>query len=405
MDFLRRLTGMGNATDAELQAWHYNAAAGFKSIADLPRTPAQIVFVSDWPMSREAKLASALREAGWQVVLLYRNPPNFEPSKYFDSVQRYSAAVEALSQAASYHPVAYHVFSNWNFDVALTLITYKPGRIVFDNYDTLAGMVNEKEIDATVREQLLLERLCVENADGICCRSLETQLAKRKMGYRYKGRRIFFTDYCWGTNSSAETKRPISPLTVSNVGNIHIDPDHGIDDAHNFHLKVALLLARKNIRIILYKNHLDSRTVTFVGEASGFDPFIRVCHVPVEQLLDELLNLCDAGLICAPVELKDSAHQVYSDAKKTFAIGNKAFDYVDAGLAVVIGTESRFLYWLIKRYHKTLDYDLFMSDVDRGAASIREWQQADPGGPFDGCRRLSVRKQIPRLIRFYEQLA
>ena len=153
------------------------------AVARQPRTPRHVVFISDLPRSREVKLAYGLSQAGWQVTLLYKELPTFDATRYFADSQQYQEPWEALKLAACYTPVAYHVFSNWNFNVAATLIRYKPGKIVFDDYDVMAGVVKDDFLHKNYPGQLELERSCLENADGLCCRGLELQYAKRHLNY------------------------------------------------------------------------------------------------------------------------------------------------------------------------------------------------------------------------------
>ena len=163
--------------------WRMRRAVGAATIAARrPRQSNQIVFVSDRPSSREAKLAHGLRQAGWQVVLLYKTPPAFEAARYFQHAHGYRDEWEALAWCARYRPVAFHVFSTWEFDVAARLVRHRPGKIVFDDYDVMVGMLREEYVGRDFRRQVALERYCLENADGLCCRSLETQFAKRHLG-------------------------------------------------------------------------------------------------------------------------------------------------------------------------------------------------------------------------------
>ena len=47
------------------------------------------------------------------------------------------------------------------------LIHNKLGKIVFDDYDVMAGMVKENFVRKRYPDNLELERFCLENADGL----------------------------------------------------------------------------------------------------------------------------------------------------------------------------------------------------------------------------------------------
>ena len=374
------------------------------SAAKQPRNPKQVVFVADWPRSREARLAYGLKKAGWDVILLYKNQPTFDPAGYFSRIHQYKDPVDALSLATSYTPVVYHVFSNWDFTSALAFIIYKPGKIVFDDYDVFAGMLKKDKLNEQDLIKLDMERLCLENADGLCCRSLETQYAKRKLGYSYRGKRIFFPEYCWNLNNHNNGKSDINSFVIANVGNLYIDKHRHLDDPNNYHLYLALIFAKNNIASYLFKTHLNYRDVSFVNNVTGNNPLIKISQVSYEKLMDELYHFCDAGLICAPPDITASEHELYSQNKRNYAIGNKAFDYIDAGLTVIMDTENKFLFWFIKRYHKVIDFSVFMSDIDKYLGLIRAWQSAGSGELLHASQVLSVSRHIPRLTRFYEDI-
>ena len=275
-----------------------------------PRKPSQegqpaaknslVVFISDTPRSREAKLAYGLNSAGWDVVLLHRDAPTFDVGQDFIDARHYNTPAEALRLAQTFRARIYHLFSNWNFATASVVIRNKPGKVVFDNYDVLAGMVRESIAEKKYPGQLALERYCLEQADGLCCRSLETQVARRTMGYAYKGRRLFFPDYCWDDDAVTICRREPDPCRVANIGNLYIDAHHDIDHARNFHLKLALILEKHNIGSHLYKTSLDRDLTTHFYRATRVSPMILLRNLSYGDLLKEVSTLCHAGLICAP---------------------------------------------------------------------------------------------------------
>ncbi len=365
----------------------------------------QIVFIADMSpfIPRVPKFAYGLKQNGWDVVLLHRNALNFDPKKYFVETRQYGSPDEAAELAASYHPLAYHVFSSWYFNTAAAVIRRKPGKIVFDDYDVMAGMVKDDIARRQYPGQLELERFCLENAEGLCCRSLETQYAKRVMGYKYCGKRIFFPDYCFNKKSFIQ-KKISERLNIANVGNIYINPRSDIDDADNFHLKLSLILSQYKITTYLYHALLTDEILQFLDKILSNNTHIVVKKIGYESLLEEMSQLCHAGLLCAPPSITQKPSEIYNQFKRDLAIGNKIFDYIDAGMPIIMDTESKFLYWLIKRYHKVIDFHAFMSEPPKYIEILRDYLNNNSTELQHSMMTMSICRHIPRLIRFYENI-
>src|SRR5204863_17563 len=96
----------------------------------------------------------------------------------------------------------------WAYSLSLNLDFLKPWKMVFDNTDQLAGMVRPGYLRANFPWQLGLERFCLENAQGLRCRDLGPAYARRHLGYRFRGKTLYFPDYAWGRFNGA-TARPL----------------------------------------------------------------------------------------------------------------------------------------------------------------------------------------------------
>ena len=375
-----------------------------RNVAGRSRTPKQVVFISDRPRSREAKLAYGLQQIGWQVVLLHRQALAFDAGRYCVETRQYRSPWEALRLAACYMPVVYHVFSLWNFEVAATFIRHKPGKIILDDYDVMAGMTKEDFVRKYYPGQLELERFCLENADGICCRSLETQYAKKYMGYKFSGKRIFFADYCWNIAESRVQKSPDGCFTVANIGNLYIDMNRNIDHPKNYHLKLAVLLSQHGIRSYLFLSSLTSDSELFLKNALADNPYIRFGSLRYERLMRELHSQCHAGLICSPPLVTLMPDDAYRPSKRNYGVGNKAFDYIDAAIPIIMDSENRFLYFIVKRYHKVFDFSVFYSDLNECPRLIQNLLINSVEELSRARKILSVSHQAPRLANFYNSL-
>ena len=143
--------------------------------------------------------------------MFYRNEKGLNQN-FFKINFKYNGLLKALWLSRKFNPLVYHVFSSWNFDIAYGLIKKKIGKVIFDDYDVMAGMVFKDFAAEHYPGQIKKEKYCLEHANGICCRSLETQYAKRKLKYNIRCPRIFFPEYVWGRYS--ELKKDVSKMNT-----------------------------------------------------------------------------------------------------------------------------------------------------------------------------------------------
>ncbi|MBI5686976.1 MAG: hypothetical protein HZC54_18050 [Verrucomicrobia bacterium] len=386
-------------SDLSLRA---RAAAARKRL----RTSKQVVFVADRPSSREAKLAYGLRQNGWQVILLHKEPAAFDLSRCCHEARQYSDAREALELACSYAPVAYHLFSSWNFDVAETLVRYKPGKIVFDDYDVLAGMIRSDYLEAHYACQVALERYCLENADGLCCRSLETQYPKRRMGYRYRGKRLLLLDCCWNDQPVAPRPPAAGELHLVYAGNVPCpETDSGKQPAF---VDCAEAITAQGIHLHIYPSH--EVWVRFFAKNPP-KPIARLLQtnprfhvhptVPADAIADEISRFDIAWFDVAAFD--DSYHALYTPEKYVYASTNKIFDYLDAGLPIAMNAP-KFQEFLVRRLRVGSKVQTASAAGGGGYLGGADWH-ALRSNVERARRTLFAARQTKRLIAFYNALA
>lgn len=381
-----------------------------------PRTPKQVVFVSNQPASRQAKLASALREVGWDVILIYCTKPNFEPEKFFTASHQYRYPNEALLMALQYAPVSYHCFASWTFDTAALLVKMKPGPVVFDDYDIFAGIIEDQYTDARP-VAVEKERYCMEHSNGMCNRSLNAQVAKKTMGYKFSPDQIFFPEYCWHTLAPSKPPRAkrTDGLHVVHVGGLapeqffNTDQDcHGYFQGQDIHFVRELSERKIHYHIYPYFGAACEEDIqTAYGaifEESDRNPYFHF-HRPVapEDLADELSQYHLGLVFTSEKVLEKKTDGLYKHPNRLYGTFNKAFDYLDAGLPIVM-------------YGFKLKQRLLGRDGPYIVASREKCPDVLAGldpehiqkyyGPRveEAKNRLSALRHIPRLVRFYEKL-
>jgi hypothetical protein len=372
------------------------------------RTPKLVVFVSDQPRYREAKLAAGLKSAGWDVVLLSKAPPEFDPSLHFSRAIRYRDAWEALQVASEFSPVAFHVFANWFYSTPWAFVQHPPGKIVIDPMDVLGGLTRPQLLDIHYPGQEALERLCFERAHGLCCRSLETQYQKRALGYRFGGKRIFFPDYSLGISPQSAASRGDGEIHVAHIGSITIEK-HEPEDRVGHFLEIARVLARDRIHFHLYGGAAGGgrsyeETYAEYLELEKTSPYFHLHRpVPMAQLISELRGYTFAIHVAGILLNFGDGDRVSTRARHDYYTPSRIFDHIAAGLPVILHN-GRFLFWLTNRLGIGLQVTADFLSTPGSWLMARQPDAAGRRKLQNAWKAVSSETHIPRLIRFYSSL-
>jgi Tetratricopeptide repeat len=369
-----------------------------RSVRAARRRPNQVVFVANKPISREAKLACGLKQAGFEVVLIHHEEPNFDASRYCIETLRYRTPAEALELAWRFNPMVFHVFATWNYAMPALLIRNKPGKIVIDDYDVMAGMVKGAIARRDYPGNLELERYCLENADGLCCRSLEPQFAKRYMGYFYRGKKLFLLDGCWSNCAAPGNRAPkISDGKVHMVycGNISTE----ITGPYDYHQDVAVLLSSHGIHYHIYPYYAHCRAILvpklndYVMKNGGNPACVHV-HPPVasDDLTREISRYHYGLHLMWPNPRSNQADFPYELRGFDYGSTNKIFDYMDAGLPIFVHP-GRLQKFLVERYGS-----------GSAICDLSDLLVTTIPDPLPVPVAFQMEPNIRRLIRFYEAL-
>ena len=387
----RSLIDQNQRLTSEIKGIHNHIIKLASVAARRPRISKQIVFVADLPTSRVVKLAYGLYQAGWQVILLRGAEPWFKETKYFSEIHQYQSPLEALNMGVFYNPAIFHVFSNMNYEVAATFIRHKPGKIVFDDYDVIAGMLNG-DFARKMSRQIELERFCLENADGLCCRSLDTQIAKHELAYNI-GERILFPEFCWGNiNKEEKQNSQKGKIKFCYVGNLRSPGNN--DGGYHIELVAKLqALLKDRFTYDIYPSKGAEQLMPLyrdMAKKQHLDRYMN-CHssLPYEELLSKL-PMYDIGVMAEP--MNEGVISPFYDLNKKYKYGlaNKVFDYIDCGLIILTGPFMPFQYNFIKRYWHLLK----LQDIDCNLNL----------NPINSNNQLAISNHIERLEFFYKGL-
>lgn len=376
------------------------------------RDPKEVVFVGDWPRTRQAKLAFGLRQAGWRTVLLHRAAPNFDASMCFDEVHAFGClnqaapepdAEEALALARTFHPRAYHVFSQWSEVTSEVMIRNKPGPVIYDVHDTVATIWDEGAKAEEPRQ-----RWCMEHADGLCIRDLRHQFLKR-LGYRLPRPKIFFQEYCWRTKDSTEVSNPFpeGEIHLVSAGSFDIEK-LGVRDSGL--LRLGQMMADQGIHLHIFPSTLqllalDGRFENIFSDYIDLEARTGLVHMhrplTVEALAEELRRYTAAFNVTAGLTFRSGMAR-YDPTSLRYNGGARFFDYLEAELPVVLNRESVFVFRFFERFGLVAEASLeAISDMRQTLAPLMGPEAKARARRARGI--YSLEAQIPRLIRFYEQ--
>ena len=305
-------------------------------------TPRAIVMIAERPRSREVKTAFALREAGWRITLLHRRDPTFDAARYFDEVRRFGTDWEALRIACDQTAVAFQVMVNSDYRLAELFLRHRPGPVVVDSYDLMAGMYTDAFFRArpAYADELARERHCLESADGLVCRSGECGFLQRERGY-VPAPSVDVADGCWNLAERTAPQRG-DDIHVVYVGKLVPESESADPFAAEGHkLWLAEALARQEIHLHLFPD-FDSSAGAFEDRFAAYreierrTPFVHF-HAPVapDRLIAALREF-DMGIFVYNNAVAPAGDSFpLTNAKLRHCASNKFYDYLDAGLPIL----------------------------------------------------------------------
>ncbi|MFH1851425.1 MAG: hypothetical protein ABIA75_03695 [Candidatus Neomarinimicrobiota bacterium] len=373
----------------------------------------QIVFVADKPRGREAKLAGVLKSQGWEVILLYQVRPNFPLDDYFTKAIRYHQSWQALYLAAQLSPLAFHVFTLWDYSTADLFGWHKPGKVVIDINDTIKGTASEKYIASSswIQKFVPMEKYLIENADGLCCRDFQVPNAARLGGYQRIKNSVFFPEYCW------DEQVPETPKLSAENGELHIVliGHFGLksmgDEKEAGYWDIIKAFTAQGIHFHIYPHWFYKKVYfrniydTVFGDyyrLADENPYFHIHEsVPMAVVAAEISRY-DFGIHVMRAVLFEEQYERYTVEAMKVCTSARIADYIDAGLPIIC-TRGTYFYQYLKRFGIMVPMD--KSDLESLPALLNAVDQRQAAtGMTQARERLSLTHQANRLTVFYQQL-
>lgn len=369
-----------------------------------------VVLVAECMTPRVQKIGYGLKKKGMKVILFIQDSGEQKLNRrkhlsYFDEWHYFRDKRTLLMLCMRFKPLAYHVFVGARVpDWAVFLVKNKRsiGKIVYDQYDIYRDMYTEE--NTRIIES---EKFCLENADGIVCRSFQTQYLKKTYGYKFKGKRLLFFDYCWNEDIPPKRKKSAGEkLCIVYAGRLLSKKDVGLLNKIEWKgvlqwVQSAQMADAKFI--IIPANDINS---------VEYNAHFRLANRNSSFVLKECMDIRNLFLYEKEMDYGTDSFELYSDQKCNmpcfnfekrvqYASSNKYFDYIDAGIPIITGRPTELLSRYLKRYGVIVD--CILEDLPQKMDWLK-LHRSDYIKPVQEARKvLNIENQIGRLIEFYKR--
>ena len=252
-----------------------------------------------------------------------------------------------------------------------------------------------------LKDELPYEKACLSESDGIIANSLEPREGIKIWNIKQSGKRIFFPLYA-DNDYFLNTKKEFS------YDNLHLVYVGGVFGSHRdkVHYGTTQLhwlidyLGEQKIHFHIYPSpsviKADYAEYEEMAKHSAFFHY----HAPVAQSkLPEEISKYHYGLM--PFFETNSGQ---SDLKFKYATTLKLFNYVEAGLPILVASDVLYQSWLVNRYSlgKTVAGKEDFKNVRKLIGDIPYDEQVRK--LVESREKLSLKKHTPRILEFYKAL-
>jgi hypothetical protein len=365
----------------------------------------RIVFISERPGQREAKLAFGLRHAGWDVTLLHRKPPSFDDRSDFTEFHRFSSPWHAVELAHRARARLFHVFSANCDDTCARIVDNKPGRVIIDFYDhfhPVADGIPELEVRYAV--DIARQRHCIEHADALCCRDLQMQYDRRTTQIARRIPLIYFPDYCWNL-TSFQDRHADSAIHIVQIGWMGFET-RGVEDVGCFRVLKTFVNAGCHAHVYVHpasppmgSKDFDSLFADYLRLAASTGRMHIHPTVSPDRLIKELAQY-DFGFNITNAMALDIPWNTHNPRRLPFCGSSRMFDYLDAGLGLLLSPQLKLMAHQFRSSGVVLDAIALLQSKD-----ILKSLRRPPRDRVAAAReQLSIRRHIHRLTSFYERM-
>jgi hypothetical protein len=244
------------------------------------------------------------------------------------------------------------------------------------------------------------EKNCLLLSNGIVAHSMESNVAIRKYS-KDKPPAIFFPLYCdndfFKNNTKQLSEDHIHLVYAGGVAGSHRNKTHyGSIQFHN----LIKILSEQKIHFHIYPSPSIHSTDKTEYEQIAVNNIYFHFHKSVSQEnLAYELNKYHFGIL--PFFLEDTQQ---SSEKYKYATTLKLFNYIEAGIPIIVSQDLVYQSWIVERYKAGLT--ITKNDLVRLKNIVTAIDyQAMVNTMIANRENISLKTHIPRLIQFYKQIA
>ena len=363
----------------------------------------KIVFVGDGMVPRISRMAKWIKRDGRFFTVLITNKIGYVEkfsNREWDGVflfRNQYHLMRILKQIKGVY--LYHGFAPKSFYPDFVRQFVKEPFLI-DMQDVYACYYGLNPGTRWIKAELPHEKNCLQLSDGLIGHSLEPNVALRKYG-KTKPPSLFFPLYCDNDCFRGNEKRPdaenIHFVYAGGVAGSHRDKNHY--GSIQFH-ELIKILDNQHIHFHIYPSpsnfKADYEEYVQIAQISEYFHF----HAPVSQeALTAELSKYHFGLL--PFF---SMHSKQSKDKYKYATSLKLFNYIEAGIPVLVSEDLIYQSWIVRRYHAGIS--IGKEDLTRiGEVVLRQDYSKLVADLIQQREKIALKVHIPRLLNFYQEVA
>ena len=315
-------------------------------------TKKYILIAGKSPNYRVIKYANLISSNSNFLVYLCCNDFNLlKQAKIAENVNlvRYNSLPHLKSLTKNCNANITIAFSSRTKDVS-NIIKHSSGFKLLDIYDCWTNCFGENPPIFWLKNEVKYEKYNLEHADGIIARNLESKDLSKRYSYKFPSKNILFLDYCDESNF----KKP-SKTKFDNTKEIHLVYSGGIFGPSALKASWGIIdfevliksLGHSKLHVNLYP--FPNEPIQYYSELLDMEktnPRLNIYpSVPNFKLANEIGKyhfgiLPNFKVIDYPI----------LDFKLDMCTSNKFFNYLEAGIPIIISNELKFMAWIVQRY-------------------------------------------------------
>lgn len=217
---------------------------------------------------------------------------------------------------------------------------------LFDPYDCLVVYYGKNPKQSWMQKEIVDEQYCFENASGILARNLEAKKSMKYYGVKKKN--ILFSDYCDSDYFINPPEKNLNEIHITYTGGIYgkhmMKSSHGIENFFDF----IESMNKQKINLHIYPSPHTKPEVYF--DYVEDSKWMKHLHMHKTLLQKDLAKEISKYHFGVSPHFKEESSNV-SINKLELGTSLKFFNFLEAGIPILMSSEMEYMAWLVKRYN------------------------------------------------------